>query len=95
GADAKPKAVWNLAGFEQPKAMALSRNAVLVAGRLPEADPESAGHALTAMAVDDGRALWSRPLPASPTWWGLATDRDGRIVTVLEDGRVLCFARAE
>jgi len=95
GAEEKPKAVWNLKGFEQPKAMALGKNAVLVAGRVPGPDPEKAGHALTAMAVDDGAELWSRPLPTSPTWWGVATDRAGRIVTVLEDGRVLCFARAE
>ena len=68
-------------------------NAVVAAGRLPS--PETSAepkYAVAALAVDDGKLLWSHPLPAAPVPWGLALDHAGRVVVVLADGRVICYA---
>lgn len=44
-----------------------------------------------ALSIDNGKVLWSCPLPAHPVEWGLAIDRRGRAVVSLRDGRILCF----
>ncbi|MHC4396249.1 MAG: outer membrane protein assembly factor BamB family protein [Planctomycetota bacterium] len=62
-------------------ALAVCKNAVVVAKKSE----------VIAINVQDGSILWSRPLPSSPVPWGLAVNRDGRIIVTLEDGRVLCF----
>ncbi len=46
---------------------------------------------IVVLRLTDGGVLWSKPLPSAPVPWGLAVDRDGRIVVTLEDGQVLCF----
>jgi len=46
---------------------------------------------IVALNLANGQVLWSRPLPAPPVTWGVAVDRDGRVVVTLEDGQVLCF----
>jgi len=43
--------------------------------------------------LQDGKMLWSQSVPSAPVPWGLAVDRDGRVVVTLEDGQVLCFGR--
>ncbi|MFH1919116.1 MAG: PQQ-binding-like beta-propeller repeat protein, partial [Planctomycetota bacterium] len=63
GNDAGPKAVWDVQGFEEPRAMALGTNAVLIGGRLAGSDPEDAKYAVAARAVADGQLVWSQPLP--------------------------------
>jgi len=62
-------------------ALAVCKNAVVVAN----------SSEIAALDLKDGRVLWTRPLPSSPVPWGLAVDREGRIVVTLEDGQVLCF----
>jgi len=49
------------------------------------------GKQVVALSLADGGVLWSQPLPAPPVEWGVAVDRDGRVVVTLEDGQVLCF----
>jgi hypothetical protein len=46
------------------------------------------------LSMEDGKALWSHPLPAAVVEWGLAIDREGRAVVTLEDGTILCFGEA-
>ena len=43
------------------------------------------------LAIRDGKTLWTQPLPSSLVPWGLAVDRDGRVIVTLEGGQVLCF----
>jgi len=50
---------------------------------------------IVALNPKDGRLLWSQPLPSIPVPWGLAVDRDGRVVVSLENGKVLCFGAAQ
>ena len=46
---------------------------------------------IVALNIEDGSVLWSEEVPSTPVSWGLAVDRDGRVIVTLEDGRVLCF----
>ena len=48
---------------------------------------------IVALDLKDGRVLWSQPIPSAPVTWGLAVDRDGRVIVTLEDGKVLCFGQ--
>jgi len=62
-------------------ALAVCKNAVVVAKNSE----------IVAVSLNDGHILWSKPLPSPPVSWGLAVNRDGQIIVVLEDGSVLCF----
>ena len=80
---------------EQPRAMAVGTNAVVVAGKLDQSAETATGSMLTALLLENGRELWSQSLPAAPAWWGLATDRVGRIVVTLQDGSVICLVSSD
>jgi outer membrane protein assembly factor BamB len=88
----KPEAAWTHKTFQEIAAVAVTKNAVLVTGldREPK-NPLKSQAALCAVSLKDGQPLWKVSLPASPTAWGLAVDRSGRIVVTLLDGRVLCY----
>ena len=64
-------------------AWAVCSNAVVVASRSE----------IVALDLNDGRILWSQPLPSAPVTWGLAIDCNGRVIVTLEDGKILCFGR--
>jgi hypothetical protein len=89
----KPAATWLHRTFEEIAAVAVTKNALLVTGldRDPK-DYQKTTSGLTALSLTDGRPLWREPLPAAPVAWGLAVDRDSRIIVTLTDGRVLGFA---
>jgi outer membrane protein assembly factor BamB len=91
-ADEKPKALWQSAALEHPVAMALGTDAVVVTGTLPVPEGSPPQCAVAALALADGRTIWSHPLPGMPIDWGLALDAAGRVLVTLEDGPVLCFA---
>ncbi len=61
--------------------MAVCSNAVIVAKKSE----------IVALNLKDGGVLWSEKVPSAPVIWGLAVDRDGRVIVILEDGQVLCF----
>lgn len=46
---------------------------------------------VVAVSLEDGKTLWTHPLPGMPVRWGVALDREGRVVVTLADGRVLCI----
>jgi outer membrane protein assembly factor BamB len=77
------KPAW-AAQFGKAQAMAVCRNAVLLA-----AEKE-----LVALSLADGVVLWKQPLPQPSAPWGLAVDGAGRAVVTLMDGEVLCFGPA-
>jgi len=76
------KSIWNY-NCKDSAAIAVCRNAVVIAEKSQ----------IVALSLADGAKLWSRPLPAAPVTWGLAIDRDGRVIVSLEDGKVLCFGK--
>jgi hypothetical protein len=49
---------------------------------------------IVALSMEDGRVLWSAPLPSAPVEWGLAIDKHGRAAVTLRDGTILCFGRS-
>jgi len=49
---------------------------------------------IVALNLKDGSVLWSENVPSAPVSWGLAVDRDGRVIVTLEDGQILCFGEA-
>ena len=76
------KPLWESA-CKDSVAFAVCSNAVLIAGTSEVA----------ALNLKNGVKLWSKALPAVPVPWGLAVDRNGRVVVTLEDGQTLCFGR--
>ncbi len=43
------------------------------------------------LEIRTGKVLWKHSLPAGPVRWGVAIDRNGRVVVSLGDGRAVCF----
>lgn len=86
------KAVWGKTQSKDPQpswefdcptstALAVGANAVVVT--MPGE--------IVALNLRDGRPLWRQPLPNAPVPWGLAINREGKVIITLEGGRVLCF----
>lgn len=75
-----PKPSWE---FDCPKsaAVAVCPNAIVVA----------TPNEVIALSLEEGRLLWKHPLPAAPVPWGLAINREGKVIVTLEGGRVVCF----
>ncbi|MCX7886239.1 MAG: PQQ-binding-like beta-propeller repeat protein [Verrucomicrobiae bacterium] len=74
------RAAWEVA-CKDSTAVAVAPNAVVVA---------TPGE-LAAYDTTNGRLLWKMELPANVVPWGLAVDRDGRIIAALENGLILCL----
>ena len=74
------KPLWEY-NCKESVALALCKNAVVVA------KPSE----IVALNLQDGSVLWTQPLPLSPVPWGLAVDREGRVIVTLENGQVVCF----
>jgi outer membrane protein assembly factor BamB len=74
------KPLWNY-NCKESVALAVCKNAVVVGEKSK----------IVVLNLQDGKMLWSKPLPSPPVPWGLAVDRDGRIIVTLKDGQVICF----
>jgi len=91
----KPKVVWTSSPFQEIAAVAIGRDALLVAGVDRDKKGLVTDSGVTALKLSDGKPLWKEPLPAGPIAWGLACDRAGRVIVSLTDGRLLAFASEE
>jgi len=68
------------------------RSRVMAAERgTPERGPS--GWAVVMLDPKNGEVIWRADLPSRPLTGGLLVDRDGQIVVVLENGKVVCFGR--
>ncbi|MDK1031918.1 MAG: PQQ-binding-like beta-propeller repeat protein, partial [Planctomycetia bacterium] len=95
-----PKAapLWRSRPFQHNSAVAIAGDVVLVAGSgktvVEKSEKPAANvHGLVALSLAEGKELWRHPLPAAPVVWGLAVDRDGRILVSLRDGSIACFGK--
>ena len=66
---------------------------------MPEVTVASGGrifktYGITALDLQSGKILWRHPLPGAAVRWGLAIDRERRLLVALQDGRVLCYGPA-
>jgi outer membrane protein assembly factor BamB len=78
--------------------VAVARNAVILAGTEQRIEKKEGAaeekYAVLALDLGTGKLLWRHELPAGPVGWGVAIDREGRVLVTLRDGRVLCFEQA-
>ncbi|MHC4556904.1 MAG: outer membrane protein assembly factor BamB family protein [Planctomycetota bacterium] len=93
------KPLWTGKPFQENVAIAIAQNAVIVAGTdrhfaEPKAAPDET-YGIAALEIESGKPLWRHSLPAGAVRWGLAIDRQGRIIAALQDGRVLCYGSAK
>jgi outer membrane protein assembly factor BamB len=95
GAQGQPQFRWSRKLFQEYAAVALGPNAVVVAGvNWSGEGPDAKASAGVAALDATGQVLWQRELPASPSMFGVAIDRDGRVLVSLQDGRVVCLEGA-
>ena len=72
-----------------PKRPAAARAAL----RRPVAQSGASNWSVVVLDPKDGEVLWRSDLPSRPFTGGLLVDRDGQIVVVLENGKVVCFGK--
>ncbi len=88
--DGKLLGVWQNSDFADPRALAVCQNVVIVTGVAVGKGKETT-YLVSALSLKDGQPIWTQELPGEPVSWGLAVDRDGRVIVTLRDGRVVCY----
>ena len=88
-----PRSLW--AGYaldgRDTVAVCLAANAVVTLSEQQQKRSLSTQWFVSALRLNDGALLWEKRLPGAALAGGLAVDRDGRVVVVLEDGDLVCF----
>jgi outer membrane protein assembly factor BamB len=88
----RPRGLWENQSFRRIDAVAVCRDAVVVAGEMNAGAADARdSFVLAALEPNSGEAIWSETLPAAAESWGLAVDRAGRLLVTLEDGQLLCY----
>ena len=75
--------------------LAIAPNAVLAVSESWVLRDRNSKWALQALNPDDGSLLWEQELDGPALSGGLLVDRDGRVIVVLADGRLVCYAGGE
>ena len=78
----------------QAEAMALGTNGLVIAGRVVDAKTQAVSGFLWVASLEKGERLSEQALEAVPVYDGLALGRE-RVYLTLQNGKVLCFAKAE
>ncbi|KPL10708.1 hypothetical protein AMJ85_05340 [candidate division BRC1 bacterium SM23_51] len=93
----KKRWIADVAEIKDTVSLALARNAVVAlcetqfaAGRTAEGP---SGWAVMTLDPKDGEVIWQEALPSRPLTAGLLVDRDGQVIVVLENGKVVCFGK--
>jgi len=79
---------WRANSIHSCVAIVVAPNAVVAAG----CEASSGKPSVQAFELGSGKRLWAQPLPAAPLPNGLCVDRAARVIAVLADGEVVCFA---
>jgi outer membrane protein assembly factor BamB len=87
--------LWEAKTMEQPRAIVVGGNAVLIAGQWKRPPDGAVAGQLAAYWLEDGSEMWREELPAVPIWWGTAVDAEGRVLVSLQDGSVVCFTSSK
>ena len=86
--DAKP--LWSVKSFNMPRALVVTANAFLLAGE-QRVQMKDSTFGITAFDLKDGGQLWEFPLETHPVNFGIAVDRDGRIILALRNGKIIGY----
>ncbi|MBN2290500.1 MAG: PQQ-binding-like beta-propeller repeat protein, partial [Candidatus Glassbacteria bacterium] len=93
---------WIASGVTGPRlresdavSLAVAANAVLVIYETPVVRDRRSRWTLRSLDPGSGAVLWEQRLPSPVLPGGLLVDRDGRVVVVMEDGSVACYAGKE
>lgn len=90
-ADGQPIGRWRNTLFQDPRAIAVCKNAIVVAG-IAKSDGKPVP-AVASLSLSDGELYWMHQLDVAPVNWGLAITRSGGIIVALVDGRAVCLDR--
>lgn len=84
--------VWRqpLPANHQAEAMALTADAIILAGRVWDAKTERLNGALWSVSLADGKKTFETDLDVPPSFQGIAVAND-RVVVTLQNGRVVCY----
>jgi len=88
GPSGNPKAAWEQPVLAKTLGIVVTPNAAVAVG---VADVGKPSYEVVAMDVETGKGLWKQQLPGGPVPWGIAVDRDGRVIVTCRDGSVLCY----
>jgi hypothetical protein len=99
----KPKAVYTTSVFEDLAALVVAGDTLLLTGMdwkvagkgRAQDETQHAVGGIAALNLKSGKARWQQSLPAAPVSFGLALDREGRILVTLQDGQMVCLQGAE
>jgi outer membrane protein assembly factor BamB len=80
---------WRAESIQNCVGVALAANAVVAVGEPAGSPSPAAEWTVRAFDLKDGHALWAERLESAPLPGGLCIDRDGRVIVVLENGRVV------
>ena len=91
--DPKKAVLWRRNWFASSDAIAIAKNAVVVAGQMEDVTQDRRiVPAILALNLEDGSVLWSHRLPHRVSSWGLAVTREGSLVITMSNGDVACLA---
>ena len=91
--DPKKAVLWRRNWFASSDAIAIAKNAVVVAGQMQDVTQNrKVVPAILALHLEDGSVLWSHRLPHRVSNWGLAVTGEGRLVITMSNGDVACLA---
>jgi outer membrane protein assembly factor BamB len=76
-------------------AVALAADAVLAVSQKNVARNGQGQWVASAFDLANGDVIWQQKLPSAAIPGGLSVDREGRVVVVLEEGRVICLGSGE
>ena len=84
--DPKKAVVWSRNWF-------VSTDAIVVAGQMQDvAQNRKIVPAILSLSPQDGSVQWAHRLPERVVSWGLAVNRDGRLLVTLANGDIACLA---
>ena len=87
----RPKTLWEKKHFAKNYAMVVAGNVAVVTGRNVIRPGAAPSYALALFDLADGKLLQEYRLPGCPVQWGIAIDREGRMIVSLRNGTVLCI----
>jgi hypothetical protein len=88
-----PGALWERRGPRKFNGFVVGPKTLLAAGQAAEEGKTKPF--LAAIDFKDGADLWQEELPTAAVRGGVATDRAGRVLVALDDGRLVCFGPAD